>query len=114
MTPDARAALLLAVTDEMKRGKITEMHLDGTVSVYHGLTAPHEPNGHIFVDPVPDTLDIAVHECLHRRFPKWSEKRVTDTATRLVFGMTGAERRKLFALYQRVAKKRKGVRRVDE
>lgn len=29
-------------------------------------------------------------------------------------GMTGAERRKLFALYQRVAKKRKGVRKVDE
>lgn len=113
MTPEARAALLLAVTDEMKRGRITEMHLSegADKSIYHGLAEPH---GHIYVDPAPDTLDTAVHECLHRRFPRWSEKRVTDTATRLVFGMTGAERRKLFALYQRVAKKRKGVRRVDE
>jgi len=114
MNADARAALLLAVTDEMKRGRITEMHLDEGEdrSVWHGVC--ERPHGHIYVDPVPDTLDTAVHELLHRMFPRWGEKRVLKTATSLVFGLSGAERRKLFALYTKVAKKRKGVRKVDE
>jgi len=111
MNPEIRSALLLVVADEFRKGRITEMHLEGDTSIYDGVC---EHTGHIYVDPVPGILDTATHEVLHRRFPKWSEKRVSDTAARLVYGMTAPERRLLYALYRRVAKKRRGVRKVDE
>ena len=113
MKPELRSALLLAVADEFRKGRITEMHLDegDDKAVWEGVC---ERNGHIYIDPLPATLDVAVHECLHRRFPRWGEARVSKTAERLVFGMSPADRRKMFALYSRVVKRRKGVRKVDE
>jgi len=111
MKPELRSALLLVVADEMKKGRITEMHLEGDSGVFDGVC---ENDGRIFVDPVPGTVDTAIHEVLHRRFPKWGERRVSDTASNLVYGMTAQERRIMFALYRRVAKKRRGVRKVDE
>jgi hypothetical protein len=71
--------------------------------VVEGLYEPS--SGNVYVDPVPNLVDTLIHELLHRRYPRWGEKRVSDTAHRLTMAMSDDERRAWYRAYQRAAKR---------
>jgi hypothetical protein len=75
--------LLKELRDELKKGDIVEAPLRGKGWHIDGLC--HD--GTVYVDPAPTITEILLHELLHRRFPRWGEKRVNKTAGRLLRSM---------------------------
>jgi hypothetical protein len=100
MTP---SDLLEALDRELKRGCIIEGHMISDGEHVEGLCEGKR----IVVDPAPAVVDTLLHELLHRRFPRWGEKRVSKTAERLVKQMDSATVRKWYRKYQRAATKAK-------
>ena len=103
MSPEYAALLLDLLAEEFKRGGITEAHIIAEGAHVHGLCEGEK----IVVNPAPAIVDTLLHELLHRRFPKWGEKRVERTATRLVYYMDSKTVRHWHRKYQRAAKKAK-------
>ncbi len=54
----------------------------------------------------PAILETLLHELLHRRHPRWGERRVAKTARLLVGHMDEALKRKWWLAYRRVKKQR--------
>ena len=80
------ADLLKTLRAELRKGGIHEAtikakgwHLDGLCD--------HD-KGAVYVDPAPTITEVLLHELLHRKYPKWSEKRVDRTARQLLRSMT--------------------------
>lgn len=101
-------ALMAELRTEFAKGKVyqAEIHSDG--ELVEGLYQPS--NGAVYVDPAPNVVDTLLHELLHRRYPRWGERRVSDTARRLVTAMSDVERRLWYLAYKRVAKRRRPVK----
>lgn len=95
--------LLAELDQEFKRGFIVEAHVLSNGEHVAGLC--HHPTGMIVVDPAPDVIDTLLHELLHRRYPRWGEKRVAKTAERLVREMDPATVRRWYRRYKKVAHK---------
>lgn len=100
-----RRASLEEVWEEFTKGSITEaslrdplMHLDGLCD--HGT-------GRVYVNPQPSIVETLLHELIHRRWPRWGERRVDAEAKRLLCGMSDAEVSKWYRAFQRTARKRK-------
>lgn len=93
--------LLDAIAAELKRGGITEAHIIAVGEHVDGLCEQDR----IVINPAPSVVDTLIHELLHRRYPRWGEKRVSQTANRLVRQMDAATVRKWYARYQRAARK---------
>lgn len=88
--------------DELRRRKVWECplrdphwHLDGLCD-----------GDHIYIDPRPAILESVLHELLHRRKPRWGERRVISEARRLLSKMSDQDLACWWRRYQRV--KRKG------
>lgn len=88
--------------DELHRGKVYECvlydprwHLDGL-----------KDGENVYIDPRPSILETLTHELIHRRHPRWGERRVTREARRLIGRMTEMDMAKWWRAYQRI--KRKG------
>lgn len=96
-------ALLLRVCAELGSGRITEAYILDPGHYTEGLTEGQE----ITINPAHATVDVVVHECLHRLFPKWSEAYVRKQTKRLRGLMDDEETLAFFGEYQRRAKKRK-------
>jgi hypothetical protein len=95
--------LLAELERELKRGHIIEAHLVAEGEHVEGV---HQiSTGMIVVDPAPSVVDTLLHELLHRRYPRWGERRVSQTANRLVRQMDHATVRKWYRRYLRAAKK---------
>lgn len=101
MSPEHAAFLLDILAEEFKRGGITEAHIVANGAHVHGLCEGQQ----IVVNPAPAIVDTLLHELLHRRFPRWGEKRVARTAERLVYYMDSADVRKWHRKYKRAARK---------
>lgn len=101
-------ALMVELRAEFANGKVyqAEIHSDG--ELVEGLFQPS--TGAVYVDPAPNVVDTLLHELLHRRYPRWGERRVSDTARRLVTAMSDDERRWWYRAYRRVAKRRRPVK----
>jgi hypothetical protein len=101
-------ALMAELRVEFANGKVyqAEIHSDG--ELVEGLYEPS--SGSVYVDPAPNVVDTLLHELLHRRYPRWGERRVSDTARRLVTAMSDEERRWWYRAYRRVAKRRRPVK----
>lgn len=95
--------LLDELERELKRGHIIEAHLVSEGEHVEGVC--QGSTGMIVVDPAPSVVDTLLHELLHRRFPRWGERRVSQTANRLVKQMDHATVRKWYRKYRRAAKK---------
>lgn len=104
-------ALMIELREEFGKGKVFEAQIASDGDMVEGLYEPS--TGAVYVDPVPNVIDTLFHELLHRRYPRWGEKRVSDTAHRLVTAMSDDERRLWYAAYRRVAKKTKRPVRVE-
>lgn len=64
-------------------------------------------NGTVVVNPIPDILDTLIHELLHERYPKWSERYIKSETTRLVRSLTHEEQTALYKEYQACKTKKK-------
>lgn len=103
------SGLMDELRDEFRKGRIFHADIVSDTEVIEGLYEPS--SGAVYVDPVPNVVDTLLHELLHRRFPRWGERRVSDTAHRLNTAMSDAERRQWYQRWKRAAKRtRKPVR----
>lgn len=79
-------ALLKELRAELKKGGIVQAPIRANGWHVDGL-CDHE-GGTVYVDPAPAITETLLHELLHRRYPRWGEKRVDVTAKRLLRFMT--------------------------
>ena len=70
--------------------------------------------GHITVNPVHQTVDTLIHECLHRAFPSWAESYVRRTTTYVRKRMSDDEIQAMYAEFQKRARKRKSARIIED
>lgn len=100
------ADVLVALRQEFRRGRIHEAHLtpqDG--EVLDGLC--DHANGAVYVDPAPAVVSTLIHELIHRRFPRWGERRVLAMERRIQASMTPADVRRWYRRYQVARRKLK-------
>ena len=90
---------------EFTRGGISEATIAANGEHVHGLCEGQS----IVINPAPAVVDTLVHELLHRRYPRWGEKRVWKTAERLVYYMDAKDIRRWFRRYQRVKQTRRAM-----
>ncbi len=94
--------LLDDLWDEMtSRGRIYECSLRSTKWQVNGL----QMGDCVYIDPRPAILEILVHELLHRRKPRWGERRVTREAKALVLQMDEETKKRWWRAYQKIKKK---------
>jgi hypothetical protein len=99
------ASLKAEVWAELKRGEaIYEADIRAKEGPVYGLC---EGDDTVIVNPVPSIVDSTVHEILHRIHPRMSEQTVTDIATRISRGMTGAEQARWVRKYRAVVRRRR-------
>ncbi len=99
MTDAYRAKLLAIVGAEFRKGLIYERPIPDDGHVWDAFV-DHQ-SGKIVIDPVQWLTETLIHELLHRRFPRWGERRVSETARRLMQWMPEEERRSWYRAYQR-------------
>ena len=90
----------------MQRGRIFECTLRDPHWRLDGLQ--HGEN--IYIDPRPAILETLCHELLHRRKPRWSERRVRDESRRILSKMSEQE---IASWYRRYLKIRRKGRPID-
>lgn len=93
---------LADLDDELRRGRVYECSLPDPEWQLDGL----QDGENIYIDPRPAILEILIHELLHRRKPKLSERTVTRTARLLVAKMDEPTKARWWRAYGRI--KRKG------
>lgn len=93
MTPD-----LDDLYDELQRGKVYECSLRDPGWHLDGL----REGDNIYIDPRPGILEAVLHELLHRRKPRWGERRVTNQARHMLAQMSEAEMVRWWRAYRRV------------
>jgi hypothetical protein len=91
--------------DELSRGRIYEASLRSTKWVVDGLQDGED----IYIDPRNQVLEILIHELLHRRKPRFSERTVDKMAKDLVRRMTEEEKRRWWRQYRKTKQRRKPV-----
>ena len=74
--------LLRTLRAEAKKGHIHQAEIKAKGWHVDGLCDHDE--GAVYVNPAPSIAEIFLHELLHRRFPRWGEKRVDRTARHLL------------------------------
>jgi hypothetical protein len=79
---------------------------EGRLRVYGMTESGHD----IYINPAPHILDCLLHEILHRLHPKWGERRVLLTASRMLATMDDAEVRKWHRKYEKVVRRTNGVK----
>lgn len=93
------ADMLAELEETLAVVRVRETRLVADNEHVHGLCDYGSHTLHI--DPRPAVLDTLLHEALHHRYPSWSERRVAKEATRLVCGMTDADVKRWWRIYQR-------------
>lgn len=101
-------ATLEEVWEELQKGSITEADLRDPTCHLDGLCDYNTQR--VYVNPQPSVVETLLHELIHRRHRRWSERRVDFEAKRLLSMMTHAEVAKWYRKYQAVARKRKSPR----
>lgn len=91
--------------DELQRGKVYECSLRDPHFRLDGLQAGDA----IYIDPRPAILETLCHELLHRRKPRWGERRVTRESRRLLSKMSDADVALWWARYQKIRKRGRPV-----
>ena len=90
--------LAVELKAELRKGGIHEAHLDAKGWHLDGLC--DHASGQVYVDPAPSIVESLLHEVIHRRFPRWGEKRVDATAKRLLRSMNSHQVRWWYRQFQ--------------
>lgn len=96
--------------DELNRGKVYECTLRDPSWRLDGL----QHGQAIYIDPRPAILETLVHELLHRRKPRWSERRVSQEARTLLSKMGDTELALWWRRYNAIKRKGRPVDVIDE
>ena len=91
---------IIDLFDELKRGRIYECRLRDPKWILDGL----QDGDNIYIDPRPAILETLIHELIHRRHPRFSEKKVTTEARRLLLKMSEADKATWWRRYIKVRK----------
>ena len=95
--------------DELNRGRVYECSLRDPFFHLDGLQQGEQ----VFVDPRPAVLETVLHELLHRRKPRWGERRVRQESRRLICQMDEQAKARWWRAYQRIKRKGRPVRTDD-
>jgi hypothetical protein len=98
LTPEEQLAEL---EDELKRGRAYEASLRSEKWVMHGL----QEGEAIYVDPRAAIIETVLHELIHRRQPRLSERTVDITAKRLLANLDEAGKWKWWKAWERTKKR---------
>lgn len=93
------------LAEEMDRGNIYECSLRDPHFRLDGL----QDGERVYIDPRPAIIETLLHELIHRRKRRWSERRVTQEARRLLSTMADQELALWWARYNRTKKKSRPV-----
>ena len=96
--------------DELQRGQVYECSLRDPRFRLDGL----QHGQAIYIDPRPAIIETLVHELLHRRKPRWSERRVTREARTLLSKMGDSELARWWNRYNSIKRKGRPVDVEDE
>lgn len=96
--------ILLEIAAAIGAGRISIRSVQEDAWICHGVTLD---GGDISINPIPSLVDTAVHECLHRLHPTWSERTVQARTTKLMRRMSNAELDTLYVLLMASAKVKK-------
>jgi hypothetical protein len=93
--------------EELERSRVYQCSLRSPIEQLHGFV---EADSHIiYIDPRLAILDTLIHELLHRRKPKWGERRVERETRRLVGRMDDATKARWWRAYNRIKRQRRPV-----
>ena len=106
--PRATHATLADVQDELARGGIVEAPISAPGMHVSGFCDGETEI--VCINPLPELADTIIHECLHRRWPRWGEKRVRAETRRVMTTMTDDDVARLVRRYRRLRHKRRAVR----
>jgi hypothetical protein len=93
--------LLEDLRDELSRGRVYECSLRDAQWHLDGFQSGES----IYIDPRPAILETLIHELLHRRKPRWGERKVTREARALLASMDEPTMRQWWNAYRRTKKK---------
>ena len=93
--------------DELHRGKVYECSLRGfKVNGFRFVQVDGLQAGEsIYIDPRPAILETLLHELLHRRKPRWTERAVSIAARNFVVKMDETTKAKWWRAYQKIKRK---------
>ena len=111
MVTRERDVLLAVLSDEFSRGDVFEAEIQSPE--HHCLGVLTIEDQRVYIDPAPMVVEILFHELLHRRYPRWGEKRVKRTAEQLLATLNDVEKRAWYRRYQRTARKARAPIQVD-
>jgi hypothetical protein len=108
--PPKLAKIEADILEEFRRGGITEAHIQANGHHVHGICEGQK----IVINPAPSVVDTLIHELLHRRYPRWGEKRVWKTAERIVYYMHSMEIRTWYRRYKRIKRNSSETIRLED
>lgn len=91
--------LLKTLRAEFRKGGIHEASIRAKGWHVDGL-CDHD-KGAVYVNPAPSVVETVLHEVLHRRYPRWGEKRVDATAKKLLRSMNSRQVQWWYRQFQR-------------
>jgi hypothetical protein len=100
-------ARLLALAEELQRGRIIEAPLREPGYLVHGVCDPVTEV--IIIDPAPAIVSTLLHELLHRRYPAWSERRVRQEEKRLMGIVSDEDVRYFYQQYNRRRRRKRAT-----
>ncbi len=107
MTPTATLAEL---RHEFDRGNVSQADLCNPLEHLDGFM----DGDRVYVDPRPAVVETLLHELIHRRYPKWSERRVDREAKELLCRMTTRQMNAWYRRFQAQARRHKTPKRVED
>jgi len=107
MTPTATLAELAAELDATPH--VGEADLIHPYEIVDGFM----DGTRVYVNPKPAVVETLLHELIHRRYPRWSERRVDREAKGLVLRMTTRQINAWYRRFQTRAKRHKTPKRID-
>lgn len=99
--------LLGEVAAELGKGRIYEATLIDPTHHLEGL-CDHSTQA-VVINPQVSVVDSLIHELLHRRYPRWSERRVQQETQRLMGQLSSHDVAVWYRRYRRAVKKRRPV-----
>lgn len=101
LTP--RDPLMLEIMAAIGAGRILIGSIRGHEGEFvHGICSP---DGEIVINPSVEIADTAIHECIHRLRPAWSERTVRARTKRLMCQLSHDEVEKVFEVVMATARR---------
>jgi uncharacterized protein (DUF2344 family) len=101
--------LMGQVWAELGSGRVNEAYIASGKGYYvEGVVDGQD----ITINPAPSVVDTAIHECLHRMRPDWSELYVRRTTSYLMRRMSDEEIQAFYGEFQKRARKRRRTKAI--